>query len=247
MKYLAVLLLLMSSSTQAASILKLNSQLEDLPASAPLNVNINSVENIFGSLNFVDDIKINFNSAISYVDSRLSTIDDDNELSDLWYTSGFSTDYFDVDNPTSTSVVNMFIVDNINLNDAIGYGELLGNTMVLEESWLNSIYGANLFAHELGHNMGLDHSDELNIMYPYINKSTFFSHEEIKTINMNLAGLIQFDGNNRYIEVNPIFISSDSISSVAISPVPVPPAFLLFGSSLVGLMGYSKHVAKKKA
>jgi hypothetical protein len=68
------------------------------------------------------------------------------------------------------------------------------------------------------------------------NFSPNFKNEDIDTINMNLAGLIQFDGNNRFIEVNPIFISA----------VPVPPAVWLFGSGLVGLIGYSKQTGKKR-
>lgn len=232
-KYLLVLLLLFSASTQASFRGVSKGALGFVPASAPLSLNAARVADIFGSFNFVDKIEVRFNPSITHRDARLSSIDNNTELSDLWYRSGYREDVFDRTKPTLVSAVDMFIVDNISAcggPNIIGCAEVLGNAMVVEEAWIGSSFGANLFAHELGHNMGLGHFNDFNIMNSTINSSDNFKNKDIKTINNNLAGLIQFDGSRRFIEVNPIFISQ----------VPVPTAAWLFCSGLLGLIRYRK-------
>jgi len=88
------------------------------------------------------------------------------------------------------------------------------------ENWVNTLDLATVILHELGHSLGLGHSDDINaIMYP------FYSGVNLTLGADDIAGIVSIYGGST-------------------QPVPVPAAVWLFGSGLLGLVGIAR---RKKA
>ena len=119
----------------------------------------------------------------------------------------------------SQFVVNFYFVDTIsecsgfNVN-IIGCGETPGQDFVVESVWAanntipgggNISFGLQLLAHELGHNLDLDHRNGNNLMNPFINGFQDLDAAEVAIIR--LSPLVQ--GNARegfFIQINPVLI-----------------------------------------
>ena len=142
-------------------------------------------------------------------------------------------------------VVNFYFVDTIsecggfNVN-IIGCGETPGNDFVVESVWAanttipsggNITYGVNLLAHELGHNLGLQHRNGTDLMNPFINGFQDLNAAEVATI---LASpLVHKDANgNRFITINPVLIVARAINNV---PEPSTLVLMLSGLAIVGV------------
>lgn len=137
------------------------------------------------------------------------------------------------------NVVNFYFVDTIdscgifNVN-IIGCGETPGNDFVVESAFAadNSIpAGGNvtvagqLLAHELGHNLGLNHRNGNFLMNPFINGFGELSAAEVAEIL--LSPLIQVDANGqRYIQINPVLITNAAL-------IPEPSGLALAGGALL--------------
>lgn len=120
-------------------------------------------------------------------------------------------------------VVTSFIVEAANFCgsfsvNTIGCADLPGHLMYLEGDDLLTNLGAHLWAHELGHNLGLDHvASSANLMHGIIDNSVANPALTEAQVNLlNLSSLIQ----GGTVTIQPILITS---------PVPLPPALLLFG------------------
>jgi len=147
-------------------------------------------------------------------------------------------------------VVNFYFVDTLdscggfNVN-YIGCGEFPGNDFVVESIWAADntpqaggfTFGEQLLAHELGHNLGLDHRNGNNLMNPFINGFGLLNASEVAQI---LASpLIQVDASGqRYVQINPILIVA-----AATHDVPEPSTILLVLAALaaVGLQAGKRH------
>ena len=121
--------------------------------------------------------------------------------------------------------VNFYFIDFISAcgndtnNSFVGCGEFPGNDFVVESSFAAGSKGSELLAHELGHNLGLDHRSG-GLMDPNINNSTLLSSTEVSTIRS--SRLVQTDGQNFWININPV-----AIVAAATTQVPEPSTLLL--------------------
>ena len=143
----------------------------------------------------------------------------------------------------AANVVNFYFVDTlsacggqINAN-FIGCGEKPGQDFVVESVWAadGSIqpggisFGLQLLAHELGHNLDLDHRNGNFLMNPFINGFQDLNAAEVAII---LASpLVQTDANGqRFIQINPVLIVER-----ADVPEPSTAALTLAGLLFAGL------------
>lgn len=146
-------------------------------------------------------------------------------------------------------IVNFYYVDTIsecggfNVN-IIGCGETPGQDFVVESVWAadntvppggNISFGLQLLAHELGHNLGLNHRNGNFLMNPFINGFQDLNAAEVATILG--SPLVHIDPRNgqRFIQINPVLIVD------RLNNVPEPPAALLALSALLLLAARSRR------
>lgn len=138
--------------------------------------------------------------------------------------------------PVASPTVNMYFVDSITgpcpVNGAWdGCALLSGNSMVIKSTVAAGGNGAELNAHELGHNLGLVHSDPaVDLMQCCAYGSTTLTAAQVASI---LASpLVQTDVGGKFISITPYLVT----------PVPIPAAVWLFGGAL-GMLGGLKRKA----
>jgi hypothetical protein len=138
------------------------------------------------------------------------------------------------------NVVNFYFVDTISacggINpNIIGCGEYPGNDFVVESVWAADntpqaggyTFGEQLLAHELGHNLGLDHRNGNFLMNPFINGYGDLNAAEVNIVLS--SSLIQTDANGqRFIQINPILV-------VASNDAPEPSSLLLVLGALAAV------------
>ena len=140
------------------------------------------------------------------------------------------------------NVVNFYFIDTISAcggsisSSIVGCGEFFGNDFVVESSFAAGSFGGELLAHELGHNLGLDHRSG-GLMNSSLNNSTTLNDTEVS--NIRSSQLVQTDGQSFWIDINPVLI----VASASI-PLPVPEpstlVLLLLSFSLLLKSGFKK-------
>ena len=135
-------------------------------------------------------------------------------------------------------IVNFYYVDTmsacgVTINvSIIGCGERPGQDFVVESVWAadttiplggNITFGQQLLAHELGHNLGLEHRNGNDLMNPAINGYEDLNAAEVATILASPLVHIDSSNGHRYIQINPVLVLA----------VPEPSALLLLFTALV--------------
>lgn len=168
-------------------------------------------------------IDIRFNATVDVHNSALLVIDSEAE--------------FDVTfRPSSTKAIAMYFVDDIQwcggpTSSTIGCGWIGANGIAVNSDWAGDpAYGANLMAHELGHNLGLDHifNNNQNLMAPVIMTGMgTLTSAQVNTILSST--FVQTDAltGQRFIEITPYLVLPDLVNNV-----PEPGSLALAGLAL---------------
>lgn len=198
------------------------------------------MDSIFSQTSFgTRAIDIRFNPTQTVVAANLLSIDTDPE--------------FDALTPLraglAANIVSVFFVDAITFcsgpgTSIIGCGSTPGNVIALKSSSASSSgIGAKLMAHELGHNLGLDHVAGANLMNGTISNSSSSLLNDDQVLNIFATkpmpgaplrnDIIQGDATNGY------FISITPFAVVAAIPEPHTWAMLVLG--LLGLAAWVRR------
>ena len=188
----------------------------------------------FGS----NTIDIRFNPMLTVVSASLLSLDNDQEFNSLSALRGGLAD----------NIVSVFFIDAIPYcgsqgTNIIGCGSKPGNMIALDSSAAaRTDYGANLLAHELGHNLGLDHvgGSNDNLMNGTIN---FFSSSTGSFLDSTqVARIFEVDSSPGSPLKNQIIQHDSSGYFISITPyavvasVPEPQTWLMMGVGLFGIM-----------
>jgi hypothetical protein len=179
---------------------------------------------IFSQPSFGDTpISIRFNPVVDIVAPDLLVIDNLTELQAL---------YALAPDPAPT-VVAFFvdlikvcgIVEEVNAGDWNGCAQLPGRTMVLDSS-AAALNPANLLAHELGHNLGLEHSGNglMSFFPPFAPPD--LSEDQVATILQSPVVQTDATTGERFIQITP----------VEIVDAPEPSPVLLLSAALGALL-----------
>lgn len=192
------------------------------------------IEAIFSIANgLAFDLDVRYLPTQTIVDPALTSIDSGAEWSALIAAGG----------PIASPTIAMFFIDAINwcgvaVPNIVGCANTPGNQQMLDSDFAAGPSGAELTAHELGHNFGLSHrNDNTALMNPFINGGTALIASEIATIQA--SPLIQFDRNSQqyYIDIQPFAVVDRTVPIV-----PAPAPVMLLGSGLL-LLGFRRKRA----
>jgi hypothetical protein len=185
------------------------------------------VENIYSQVNSSGQtIDIRWGLAAELVAPSLLEITTSGEITSLFGNHASFGGMFE-------SVV--YFVDDIsacggttNAPSIIGCGEQPGNDFVVESLFTFGTLGDELVAHELGHNLGLTHIDNVNnLMDSFINVSHTILNAGQGTAIFG-SDLVQGDAQSGFfIQLNPVLVVAIATPPITVSEPPILALMLL--------------------
>jgi len=137
---------------------------------------------------------------------------------------------------SGTSAINVFFVDELNYCGGfnvriVGCGALNSPGVIVETGFAMSIYGAELLAHEVAHNLGVV-THEPGLLSAALDGDTTLNAAQVAKILT--SSLVQSDPLGLFVKITPIQIVANAtdvgITPTSISPIPLPAGgFLLIG------------------
>ena len=202
------------------------------PANGFITRNESGMDTIFSQAGFgISSIDIRFSANQSIFNSSLLVLDEEADFATL---AGLNS----IPSPS----VNIYFVDHIEwcgglAPGIIGCGYQPGNLIIVDSSWAaNPSFGANLLAHELGHNLNLNHEfGPPNLMNPSISASFALTASQISTIL--ISPLVQTDGAGKFITINPVAVMASAV------PEPASWVLMLAGGAFIFGVARKRHAA----
>tara|TARA_R110000803_G_scaffold34838_8_gene75836 strand:+ start:37159 stop:37827 length:669 start_codon:yes stop_codon:yes gene_type:complete len=184
-----------------------------------ITTNETELDAIFSQISFASKpIDIRIGTATELVLPNLVDITTDAEVNEL-----FSM------HVGLVNVVNFYFIDTISacggflITGIVGCGETPGNNFVVESSYAAGSSGGELLAHELAHNLGLNHQSGNYLMNESLNGHTTLTTLEVDRIHS--SSLVQTNGQEYWININPVLIVASASTPL---PVPEPSTLMLF-------------------
>ncbi len=200
------------------------------------------LDDIFSQTSFGGyDIEIRFNDPLSVVSpivADLSSTDEFNGNND------FSLSWLAGELQVPNFTVALFFVDTISYcggpgGNIIGCGSRPGGLIALQSAAAADSNGTALFAHELGHNLGLTHvAVSGNLMNPSITGASALTETQVGSFidlstGASLSSIVRSDGGQLYISVTPI--------AVLAAAVPEPQTWAMLLAGLLGVAGWARR------
>ncbi len=176
-----------------------------LAQSALITLHEAALDAIFSQASFGENtIDIRFNDAKKIHNGNLQAIDSEAEWNTL---VGLA--------PEASPTVNLFFLDGVNWCGSTGIwagcGQHPGNVIAVNATMVAGQFGAEIIAHELGHNLGLDHFDDVpNLMHSTTYGNT--SLDAAQAASILQSALVQTDAaGKRYIAITPILVPEPQV------------------------------------
>lgn len=200
------------------------------------------LDDIFSQTSFGGyDIDIRFNAPLSVVAPVVADLSSTEEFNG---NNNFSLSWLAGELQVPNFTVALFFVDTISFcggpgSNIIGCGSRPGGLIALQSAAAAGSNGTVLFAHELGHNLGLTHlSVSGNLMHPTITGASALSETQVGsfldlTTGASLSSILRDDGGQLYISVTPI--------AVLAAAVPEPQTWAMMLAGLLGVAGWARR------
>ena len=222
------------SRLTAAALLVAATMVTSHAEAAFVTTNEAAMDGIFSQLSFGNrPVDIMFNPTIVHNDANLLNINTPAKLNSLFALFGPSPTVF------------AYFVDTVDECGGfnvgfVGCGSTPGNDFVVESVFASGALGAELMAHELGHNLNLGHTPSVgNLMDPTINGNTSLTQNQVDTILSSplVQGAV---GTAEFIKITQVLITGTP------PVVPLPSAAGL-GLALLGALFVQKMRSRRKA
>ncbi|MCW5640506.1 MAG: matrixin family metalloprotease [Rhodoferax sp.] len=200
------------------------------------------LDDIFSQTSFGGyDIDIRFNAPLSVVAPVVADLSSTEEFNG---NNDFSLSWLAGELQVPNFTVALFFVDTISFcggpgSNIIGCGSRPGGLIALQSAAAAGNNGTVLFAHELGHNLGLTHlSVSGNLMHPTITGASALNETQVGsfldlTTGASLSSILRDDGGQLYISVTPI--------AVLAAAVPEPQTWAMMLAGLLGVAGWARR------
>ena len=200
------------------------------------------LDDIFSQTSFGGyDIDIRFNAPLSVVAPVVADLSSTEEFNG---NNDFSLSWLAGELQVPNFTVALFFVDTISFcggpgSNIIGCGSRPGGLIALQSAAAAGNNGTVLFAHELGHNLGLTHlSVSGNLMHPTITGASALNETQVGsfldlTTGAGLSSILRDDGGQLYISGTPI--------AVLAAAVPEPQTWAMMLAGLLGVAGWARR------
>ena len=200
------------------------------------------LDDIFSQTSFGGyDIDIRFNAPLSVVAPVVADLSSTEEFNG---NNDFSLSWLAGELQVPNFTVALFFVDTISFcggpgSNIIVCGSRPGGLIALQSAAAAGNNGTVLFAHELGHNLGLTHlSVSGNLMHPTITGASALNETQVGsfldlTTGASLSSILRDDGGQLYISVTPI--------AVLAAAVPEPQTWAMMLAGLLGMAGWARR------